>query len=600
MNTSSVKPHLPNAPVSRRAGVGALLLGLLLLALPVAATPLQTQTISLQSGWNAIFVEVTPTNTRPEVIFKNLPLDGAWAFQARVTSVDFIQDAGEPVWNAERWNFYVPTNRLEARANRLAAILGCQPYLLKLTNAATWTITGRPALKRLQWAPDAYNLVGFPLDPAAPPTFQTFFRPSAAHYNPTTSVMQPVYRLNASGQWSQVTPSTPMRAGEANWVFCKGASDYQGPLTLQLETGDSLEFAELLDVQTLQLRNLATTAATITLRDVCAPTSNALAYGLFNPTNGFTYPNFPTPLALPAAAGTNLPLRLAVRRLAFPGTSYETVLSVNNGAGVRYLLPVTAQKTAQAALASSTTPAEQARGYAGLWIGSASVGNVSVAHSGTLVTNGLDSLGRPLVIERVGYDPTPRPVSAPAELRLLIHVDNNGAARLLKEVLQMWQDGTFTNNADGVLVAATPGRHVLLTDDSLIPMFQGVALRADVPVGRRFSTVAYDFPGRSLAFAGVFALNQTVSVTNVLAKSWPTNPFRHKYHPDHQSDNAIDITRVISLRLQPPPGSAPPEYGHHRLDGSYSEVVSGLHRTNITATGTFSLRRVAQTGALNQ
>ncbi len=561
---------------------------------------MQTQTFNLQAGWNAVFVELIPTNTRPEIVFAGLPLDSAWAFQNRATSVDFIQDLAEPVWNSERWNFYVPTNRLESRANRLAAILGCQPYLIKVASAATWTVTGRPALKRTTWAPNSYNLVGFPLDPAAPPTFQTFFRPSSAHYNTTTSVMQPIYRLNPAGQWAQVTPSTPMRAGEANWVYCQGASDYQGPLTLQLETGDSLDFAEILDVQVISMRNLANTAATITLRDVCAPANNALSYGAFGPATGFTYPNFPTPLALSAIPGTNLPLRLAIRRLAFSGTAYETVLSVNNGAGVRYLLPVTAQKTAQAALASSGTLELQARGYAGLWIGSASIGNVSVAHSGVLVTNGFDSTNRPLVIERVGYDPTPRPVSAPAELRLLIHVDNSGKAQLLKEVLQMWQDGTFTNDVDGHLVAATPGRHVLLTDDSLIPQFRGVALRDNVPVGRRFSTVAFDFPGRSLPFAGTFAQGQTVTLTNFLAASLPTNPFRHKYHPDHQSENAYDITRVIALQLEPPPANAPPDYGHQRLDGIYREVVSGLHKTNIAATGSFSLRRVSQTGVLNQ
>jgi len=30
----------------------------------------------------------------------------------------------------------------------------------------------------------------------------------------------------------------PLRAGEAYWVFSKGASDYTGPIGLELDTGD--------------------------------------------------------------------------------------------------------------------------------------------------------------------------------------------------------------------------------------------------------------------------------------------------------------------------------------------------------------------------
>jgi hypothetical protein len=200
----------------------------------------------------------------------------------------------------------------------------------------------------------------------------------------------------------------------------------------------------------------------------------------------------------------------------------------------------------------------------------------------------------------VGFNPAPRPVATPAELRLLVHVGTNGAARLLKEVIQMWKAGTYTNDDNGNLAPATPGRYVLLTDTALIPQYQGITLRDGVGVGRRYSTVAYDFPGQTLDLAGLFAVNQSLGVTNTMAADWPTNPFRHRYHPDHQTRDSYDITRAITVAILPPPTNAPPDYGDGRLQGSYQEIVTGLHKTNIIATGTISLVRVSRVGVLNQ
>jgi hypothetical protein len=119
-------------------------------------------------------------------------------------------------------------------------------------------------------------------------------------------------------------------------------------------------------------------------------------------------------------------------------------------------------------------------------------------------------------------------------------------------------------------------------------------------VGRRYSTVAYDFPGQSLDLSGVFAVNQSLGVTTTLAADWPTNPFRHRYHPDHQPRDSYNITRAITLQILPPPTNAPPDYGDQRLKGAYQEIITGLHRTNIIATGSVSLVRVSRVGMLNQ
>jgi hypothetical protein len=173
----------------------------------------------------------------------------------------------------------------------------------------------------------------------------------------------------------------------------------------------------------------------------------------------------------------------------------------------------------------------------------------------------------------------------------------------------MWQDGTTTNDpGTGFQGVATPGHYVLVTDDSAIPLFKGSTLRDEKQVGKRYSSAFFDFPtpggNNYLAMSGPFAMSSgtntnSVSVTMTMADIFPTNPFRHKYHPDHQA--GYEITRAISLEFGPrPDATADPSSGYDQVAGIYHETVSGLHKTNIVVQGTFSLQRIDTTGVLNQ
>ena len=93
-----------------------------------------------------------------------------------------------------------------------------------------------------------------------------------------------------------------------------------------------------------------------------------------------------------------------------------------------------------------------------------------------------------------------------------------------------------------------------------------------------------------------------------------TNPFVHQYHPDHDNKNprgaalpaggeSYDITRActFSFTPAPPPGSSTASgWGSAVIGGTYSEVITGLHRNSITLTGTFELRRASEDGTLFQ
>jgi hypothetical protein len=320
--------------------------------------------------------------------------------------------------------------------------------------------------------------------------------------------------------------------------------------------------------------------------------------------------------------GQDVMLALAVQRSRIAGDRAEAVLSFGDGAGTRLLLPVTAQGVSGAGLAA------RGRGgvhpLAGLWMGTATLDRVSEAQPQDPNT------------------PTdvPRPTASALTQRLIVHVDAEGQARLLKEVVQMWQDGTV--NAQGTVVA--PGRFVLITDDARVGDFKGSALQDGELVGVRFSSATLDFDQKSPSWDGPadaddpdranhntlrldpggsagFALGGRLSCEIAVHRSLPTNPFRHKFHPDHDNLDALYVaeveeayayTRVVTLELgttdpQAPdpgdPGSARPGWGSSLMGGTYREefpavydqdgaLVSGVHKRTIVAEGSFELRRV--------
>ena len=153
----------------------------------------------------------------------------------------------------------------------------------------------------------------------------------------------------------------------------------------------------------------------------------------------------------------------------------------------------------------------------------------------------------------------------------------------------------------------TPGRYVLLTDERLIPQYKGAALRDGEVVGRRLSTPANNF----LPLTGTFAINNTVSGSYTLGANDAVNPFKHKYHPDHDNldatftsfrGEAYEFLRSFQMTFTPTNtvGVSQSDYGYTSLSGIYRETVRGLHRTDIVASGPFQLRRVISTPVLNQ
>lgn len=583
------------------------------LVLPLLAArgaALTTQSFSLQAGWNAIWLEVQPTNDVPAVVFDGVPVEQVWTFRQRLPAVDYIADPTEPVWNRDQWLSWVPAAQPESIANSLFAIPGQRAYLIKAAAAGTLQVTGTPSLRRARWKPDAFNLCGFPVDPGAPPTFREFFRTAPAHFDPAANAPRAIYTLNGTGTWELVAPTDLMQAGAAYWVYSQGGSSFVAPFEVRIDGGgDRLDFGRQVSQLLIQTINHRGTTVNATLGETTLPPDPALAYATFASDTGREWENLPALLPQVLEARETRTLRLAARRQTLPATTYGSLLEIRDNQGTRFLLPVGIERL---------TAPDEARRHAGLWIGVASVSRVSEAHSGTLITNSVASDGTPLEIERVGVSVTPTPTRSAFSLRVLIHVDSDGTARLLREVTQMWEDGSYRVNADGTREVETPGRFVLLTDPAKFSQFKGVEARGDAITGRRYSSVGFDFPGSGpgnannfVVLDGTFATGQSVSATLTLAESFATNPFRHKYHPDHDNldarytdfqAEAYAVVRAITLEfsaVDPGEGPALPDYGYRHLGGTYRETVTGLHREPIHAEGTFRLRRISEVAVLN-
>lgn len=206
-------------------------LAVALFATTVRAENTRTQTLQLVEGWNAVFLEVYPADSDPAVVFANTPVDIAAALYDSGSSAQFMTDPGADLFHLGGWAVWYSDQRPDAFLKTLYAIYGQQAYLVHAKSSFAWQVTGAVVPPQIRWRPNSFNLVGFSVAAVGGPTFAQFFAGSAALRS------QPIYRLTA-GSWRKVTVpgAETIRSGEAFWIYCDGASDYQGPLSVKTAT----------------------------------------------------------------------------------------------------------------------------------------------------------------------------------------------------------------------------------------------------------------------------------------------------------------------------------------------------------------------------
>ncbi len=583
---------------------GLVLPVLIVLALVNTALAATTeQTIELQPGWNAIYVELQPENDRIEQVFAGLPIASVWRWLPDDRPLAFIQDPDEDLLTIDGWYGYFPSHRPESVLTNLFTITANQPYLVRLLGdqPRELTIEGQPRLRAQRWRRDDFQFAGFHVDPDNEPTFQNWFAGSEAHQS------GPIFRLDDDGQWVEVDQPAieTIRSGEAYWVYTEGRSTFQGPMPIDLDFGNRIEYDRSTSRETVALRNRSGLNSQIRIRKLDTDQPVPMAIERHDEvTRESFWPELEEETVISLGVDDGEILNLAVNRAGLFTPEASQILEFTNGLGARRLLHVRAQSLApdQPTIEAARSMTRARNGdlstlstdprYAGLWVGVAAVDSVSMAQQGGVV---------------------PMPTEKEFPLRIMMHVDAAGNVRLLNEVILMWEEGEEVPDEDEPEFTriGTPGRFVLLTDDSLIPNFTGIIDRGGEAAGNRLSSAAYDFPGNELDLAGTFGPGGAVFGTIVLDPEFPTNPFLHRFHPDHNNldeqflnfrPDAYEVTRELELFFaeEDPENFDRPEWGDEEVAGTYTEAISGLHRSTIFVSGIFRMRRATNVPLLNQ
>lgn len=559
-----------------------------------------SQSIPLKPGWNAVHFTVDPEPRTCDSIFTNSAIESVWMWNRQFSAVEFDIDPADLIPEDPHWLLWLPPSDPRAFLSTFFGVNAHGAYLVRVeTNSAPFAITvkGRPSPPDTEWYPHALNLIGFPIHPAAPPTFEGFFEPT--EYVSAESGHDPeIFTINTSGRAVPVVQPyrDRMAEGAAYWIQCRGgACDYYAPFSVDADGAGELDFGDKLRERTLTVHNeSATESLPITLRHLpseAAPDGQPevagdvlLSYYAPDPAaHTSEWVNLPASMDKTLAPGETWHLRLGVRRAEFApyipsgphGYAWQSVLQIEDQAqSARIRVPVTVR---EAPLLFAMNPSEHPI-YEGLWVGTVRLTQVNRPHVGT---NGF-------------WDTTTmEPVDLAFNMRLILHVDSNGTSRLLQRCILAWDDDLGTN-----------GAYALYADESLAPV--------DAEDVTRIGSTAFH-PMDPVVMSGSMTGALTCTVT--LGYNDPVNPFKHTYHPMHDNKDADfsdtplpdgeeswTVQREITLDFSAHTDEhlVDPVWGYDEHEGEYYETMDGLRKHPVRTAGTFRLRRIGRQGGLRQ
>ncbi|MDD4017427.1 MAG: hypothetical protein PHV28_05730 [Kiritimatiellae bacterium] len=309
----------------------------------------RTQTVSLEKGWNAVWLEVDPEAATPEDVFAGKPVDIVAAYTLPVSEAQFANNPTVNVQTLAGWTVWYAPHRADAPLSRLGRLTGNKGYLVHALELTTLEMRGTVQMSAVRWTPDSYNLVGFSVQMPGGPTFKQFFQGSPAHNH------NKIYRL-LNGTWRRVLEpdAESLRAGEAFWIYCDGASDYPGPLQVSSSSKVGVLLTET-GSGNVSFLNRTVHPLAFTLEQVTDGNSDVPMAALVT-----TYKDNvvgqagDAPVGFPAGAwsqafpeyeaGTGVTLPLALRPQGLAKGTYTSLLKVTTDLGSVTYVPVTAVK----------------------------------------------------------------------------------------------------------------------------------------------------------------------------------------------------------------------------------------------------------------
>lgn len=583
-----------------------LLAGLLLLLPGLAPAQWVTQTITLKTGWNAVFLHVDPSHaTLEETVGVDLtnPILEVWLWAPPASSLQFVQSPQQPVEGAQ----WVSWDRNSSEQQFLQRLLGNAAYLVRSASNYTWTVKGRPLLPVYDWTTSGLNLLGFPTVPATPPSFESFLSKA-----PDLQLNAEIYHY-PGGELGTTNPvrvfalrNTQVKRGQAFWIRSGNLFNrYFAPFEVTAIGAQGLNYRDSVNAMNFRLRNLTTSNLTVTLRLLGSETPPAgqtnisgvpalIVRGALNTTNlTYGYTNLPLngtfawTLTPAGQSGSEVEVVLGLDRVAMGGSVgdlFAGVLRLTDSLGFSQVeFPVAAQTASMA----------------GLWVGSAVVSVVG-QYLQTFDRDGTNSptLGAGGQYTVTSLNTNLAAVSRSFPLRLIVHNPEvgQGNAVLLQQVFiggDQW-----TNPI------------VAIKEAALAPAFRKQARRITA------AHLPWTPANQPWAFGG--GLGRSASLTTTVTLPFDdqaSNPFLHTYHPDHdnldssfrqglpQGSESYTVRREITLEVNPP-SEAEASFNNNaqNLGGVYIERITmegmarggGQHDARtFEVRGTFSLNRIS-------
>ena len=101
-----------------------------------------TQAVTLQPGWNAIYLEVSPEIKEIETVFAPLTasgmLESVWRRRTGTSSVQFVQNPSLLLADGDDWLTWFPVPGARTVLKSLHVVHGGHSYLIKLPSTITW------------------------------------------------------------------------------------------------------------------------------------------------------------------------------------------------------------------------------------------------------------------------------------------------------------------------------------------------------------------------------------------------------------------------------------------------------------------------------
>ncbi len=471
----------------------------LLILLPVAAfaLPCVEETMTLTKGWNAIYLESTPTNAACADFFAGAPVARVAAYysDAYSSTRQIADDGTEIAQKPISYHVWVPGDET---ASTMDTLVGGRVYLIYATN--TWTkenFLGVPSAPRQTWRATSgdtgfMNIVGVSVDATVTVGAKAYFgegpfgtSSSVAYQIGGTKTAAPTFLPMTIGSGPR------LHGGMAYALTATKDGDWPGVIGV---LGDAVAFGADANYASITVRNYGTT-------------NHTFRFTMESSASGETPPpisrRLPRVDAISEPGYTNVEVDVAWevslakdevveqifkldRSQLVAGTEYGAILVIEDlGASKMCVrLPIYVAPVSASAVAYPT----------GLWVGEIALTKVTMIDD----TNSI-------------------PVTAGGTLKMsvMMHVDTNGTCRLLQRVAV----GIDTN-----------GTARLFKEFSSVP--------AEVENPRRLSTVMMSVDTPVVAAADGSAFGDDTAFTWTVAPTARDNPFRHAWHPDHDGKKA--------------------------------------------------------------